>query len=387
MFKGCFPFVHIIVVGIICVLNGCAETSLQNTLPLANDPITLTVAEEKAGHNLLFNQGLEQDLNDKNVLGLQSRIDVLSIAKQLRKTQTQQFTNPMTTAKMAADLKQQLLSGMLELSSLFTWHYLHSEIIEDDKIAAYYRLDSDEGYSYITFWLTAQSYDIYDFHSVSFHLSTLNFVSEFTQLFTKYSGKQAQLAELIIASQKNELAQLLSLYEVLDTDIKAEPVLNDFLLRKYSQMQNTSPAFKAALVNNYEQLNMSSLLFEAFYIQQDNFTQAIKMVEGLPDFARQDSKMVSELAILHAYNQDFEQAERLGRQAILAKPNDNEAYFVFLQVSLLAKDYDLSIELIEELISKFNFIMGQDTIAEFDDSANFMRSDQYQQWLKKRSLS
>jgi hypothetical protein len=90
---------------------------------------------------------------------------------------------------------------------------------------------------------------------------------------------------------------------------------------------------------------------------------------------------------LHAYNQDFEQAERLGRQAILAKPNDNEAYFVFLQVSLLAKDYDLSIELIEELISKFNFIMGQDTIAEFDDSANFMRSDQYQQWLKKRSLS
>jgi hypothetical protein len=212
MSKGCFPFAHIIVVGIVCALNGCAETSLQNTLPLANEPITLNMAEEKASHNLLFSQGLEQDLNDKNVLGLQSRIDVLSIAKQLRKTQTQQFTNPMTTAKMAADLKQQLLSGMLELSSLFTWHYLHSEIIEDDKIAAYYRLDSDEGYSYITFWLTAQSYKIYDFHSVSFHLSTVNFVSEFTQLFTEYSDKQTQLGELILASQKNEWDEVIALY-------------------------------------------------------------------------------------------------------------------------------------------------------------------------------
>jgi tetratricopeptide (TPR) repeat protein len=164
-------------------------------------------------------------------------------------------------------------------------------------------------------------------------------------------------------------------------------VLNDFLLRKYSQMQNDSPAFMAALISSYEQQNLTSLLFESYYIQQDNFTQAIKMVARLPEFARQDSKMLSELAILYAYNQDFEPAVLHGRHAIFAATNDNEAYFVLLQVSLLAKDYDLSIEIIEVLMSKFNFIMGQDVIAQFDDSANFLRSDQYQQWLKKRSLS
>jgi tetratricopeptide (TPR) repeat protein len=387
MSKGCFSYIHIVVVAFICILNGCAGTSSQEAVPSVNTPKSLAVTEPDTLTRFGFNQGLENDLNDKNLSRLQSKIDVLLIAQQLRTIQPQQFLNPLITAKTAADIKQQLVSGMLELSNVFTWHYLHSELIGSDKIAAYYRIDNDEGYSYITFWLSADSYKIYDFHPVSFHFSTLNFVGEFTQLFTKYSERQAQLAELILASQKNEWDTVTALYQELDADIKAEPVLNDFLLRKYSQMQNDSPEFMAALIRSYEQQNLSSLLFESYYIQQDNFTQAIKMVEGLPEFARQDSKMLSEMAILYAYNQDFEPAVLHGRRAIFAAPNDNEAYFVLLQVSLLAKDYDLSIELIEVLISKFDFIMGQDVIAEFDDSANFIRSDQYQQWLKTRSLS
>jgi hypothetical protein len=386
MFKGKLSFIKVLIALCVGLLSACASDGPDSPY-IAVDDAMVNKTAPKALTRFQFNQQLEQDLNTKNASQLQNKIDVLSIAKQLRFIQPQQFANPLATAKAAAELKQQLVVGMLDLSNTFTWRYLYSEIFSDNKIAAYYRIDNDEGYSYITFWQDANDYKIFDFHPVSFHYSALHFVSEFTQLFSKYSSRQAQLSNLIIAIQKNELDKALTYYQSLDADIKVEPALTDFLLRKYSQMENESSEFKAALIENYEQQNLNSLLFESYYIQQDNFTQAIKMIQGLPHFALTDSKMQSELAILHAYNQDFTQAILFGRQAIFAEPNENEAYFVLLQVSLLAKDYSLSIELINVLISKFEFVMGQEVIAEFDDSDNFMRSEEYQQWRKAHSVS
>ncbi|MDP5130670.1 MAG: hypothetical protein NWQ54_07285 [Paraglaciecola sp.] len=367
-------------------LSACSSTTSQTADPIINQTTQAEITD-KTLSPFQFNQGLQQDLNNNNSAGLQSKIDVLSIAKQLRNIQSTQFSNPLVTAKTAADLKQQLVSGMLELSTSFTWRYLHSEEKADNKLAAYYRIESEGGYSYVTFWLEQDSYKIYDFHPVSFYYSALDFVGEFTQLFSKYSHKQGQLSNLILAIQKNQWDKTISLYQAIDADIKAEPALNDFLLRKYSQMQGDNPQFTNVLMSAFEQQGLSSLLFESLYIQQDNFNQAIKMVEGLPQYARQDSKMLSELAILHAYNQDFRSAILFGRQSIMAGPNENEAYIVLLQVSLLAKDYALSIELMDVLSSKFNFLMGQGVIAEFDESDTFLRSDEYKLWLEKHSTN
>lgn len=378
---------RIIIIAVVSTLSACAATSSQETTSISNQALPLSATEPTALSSFEFNQGLEQDLNNKNLNSLQNKVDELIIAKELRAVQPQQFANPLATAKAAADLKQQLVSGMLELSNTFTWRYLRSANLENDKIAAYFRIDSEEGYSYITLWQQANSNKIYDYHPVSYGFSALNFVGAFSQLFTQYSSRKAQLSNIVLALQKNELDKIAALYQDLDPDIKTEPALVDLLLRKYSQTPQGSPALQKALISFYEQQQLTSLLFESYYLQQDNFAQAIKIIENLPDFARQDSKMQSELALLHAYNQDFAQAVLCGRQAILAEPNDNEAYFVLLQVSLLAKDYPLSIELIDVLMTKFDYIIGQDVITGFDNSDNFIRSDEYQQWLKKRTPS
>ena len=325
----------------VCVLAACSATPVSN-VEHSNNNSSQTVAAIK-NSPMLINQQLEQDLNSGLLATLQSKIDVLSIAKNLRLKHPEQFANPLNTAKVAADVKQQLVVGIADISKAFSWHYMHSEVLNDNSLVAYYRIDSDAGYSYVTFWLEPESAKIYDFHSVSYAFSALDFVGKFTQLFTDNPDAQQQLNNVVKALQANDSAALIKAYNTLAPEVRANRALNDFVLRKYSQLPNGEAlGIKQILLPILEHPDYSSLLFEAHYIQLDNFAAAIKMVKGLPLYALQDSKMQSELAILHAYNREFVPAINYGRQAIMAEPNQYEAYFVLLQVSFLAKDYGLS---------------------------------------------
>ncbi|WP_340679126.1 hypothetical protein [Paraglaciecola sp.] len=368
------------------VLVACSATPVNN-VELSNNNNSQTSAPEK-NSPMLFNQQLEQDLNANLLTTLQSKIDVLSIAKHLRLLYPAQFANPLNTAKAAADVKQQLVAGIADISTVFSWHYMHSEVLNDNSLVAYYRIDSDSGYSYVTFWLEPDSYKIYDFHSVSFAFSALDFVGKFNQLFINNPESQPQLNNLVKALQVNDIEAAFTIYHNLAPTVKTNRALSDFLLRKYSQLSATeAQAMKTIVLPIFEQAGHSSLLFEAHYIQLDNFAAAIKMVKGLPLFALQDSKMQSELAILHAYNREFEPAINYGRQAIMAEPNQHEAYFVLLQVSFLAKDYGLSLDLMNVLVSKFDYIMGRKVISEFEESDSFIASNEYQDWVKQRTNS
>ncbi|KXI27392.1 tetratricopeptide repeat protein [Paraglaciecola hydrolytica] len=369
----------------LATLWACSSTKVNNAQATSTNVPNLAPAKLSL---LQFNQQLEQELNQDPLSSLQSKIDVLSIARHLRLKHPEQYANPLNTAKVAADVKQQLISGMLDVSQTFSWHYLRSETFKDNSLAAYYRIDSDGGYSYVTLWLEPDSYQIYDFHSVSYAFSALDFVGKFSQLFTQYTNSQSQLNNLVKALQMNELDEAVRIYNNLDPLVKNDAALHDFLLRKYSQLPaENAKKLQTIVLANLEQPGKSSLLFEAHYIQLDNFAAAIKMVEGLPLFALQDSKMQSELAILHAYNRQFESAVSYGRQAILAEPNQREVYFVLLQVSFLAKDYGLSLALMDVLVAKFNYVMSPQVISEFEDGLSFIESGEYQSWLTQRMNS
>lgn len=367
-------------------LWGCSATPVNTAIkPQSNQQLSV---EKPTSGLLAFNQQLEQQLNQEPLAALQQQIDVLSIARHLRLKHPEQFANPLNTAKVAADLKQQLVSGMAEMSQIFRWHYLRSETFSDGKIAAYYRLDSDDGYSYVTLWLEPESYQIYDFHSVSYAFSALDFVGQFTQLFSQHAAAQPLLTELVKALQNNQMEKALQLYNGLDEPIRANLALTDFLLRKYSQIPADGDAQMQKIITlALAQLGKSSLLLEAHFIQQDNFAEAIRIVESLPLFAREDAKMQSELAILHAYNRQYDAAIMYGHQAILAEPNEQEAYFVMLQVSFLAADYALSLDLINVLMAKFDLAIEQGVLAEFEESEGFIASGEYQSWLSQRAQS
>ena len=370
----------------LCTLWACSSTPV---VQVDSSKTNQSVAQAVANPSLMqYNQQLEQELNVGDVATLQNKIDVLSIAKHLRLKHPTQFSNLLNTAKVAADIKQQLLAGIIDISQSFNWHYLHSEILQDQSVVAYYRIDSDASYSYVSLWLEPQSYKIYDFHSVSYAYSALDFVGKFSQLFSLNVAAQPQLNALVKSLQTNEILETVKIYQSLAPALQNDGALNDFILRQYSQLSaNNAQILQKIILPVLEQPGHSSLLFEAHYIQLDNFAAAIKMVEGLPLFALQDSKMQSELAILYAYHNDFVSAMKHGRQAILAEPNQIEAYFVMLQVSFLAKDYALSLDLMNVLVAKFDYKMGPDVIAEFEESYSFLASAEYKSWLKQRSNS
>ena len=371
---------------LLAVLCGCSVVPVNTEVkPQSIQPAPV---DKPATGLLAFNQQLEYELNSEPLSSLQQRVDVLSIARHLRIKFPQQFFNPLNTAKVAADLKQQLVSGMVEMSQAFQWHYLHSKTFSNGDIAAYYRLDSDDGYTYITLWLEPENYQIYDLHSVSYTFSTLDFVGQFTLLFSQYGSTHPKLSELIKSLQNKQIEASLALYNGLDEQVRRNPALTDFLLRLYSQVSSDNTLqIQNMLVTALTQVGKHSLLFESGFIQQDNFVEAIKIVQSLPLFALQDAKMQSELAILHAYNREYDAAIRHGRQAILAEPNVQEAYFVMLQVSFLARDYALSVDLINVLMAKFALAMEPRVLAEFEESDGFINSGEYQSWLNQQIKS
>lgn len=344
------------------------------------------VAALKPISDYAFNRALLTDLNNSDVNRLRDKIDVLLIAQQLREIDPQLYSSPFSTAKTAADIKNQIVSGLIDVSSSYTWQYLYSEQISAQKTAAYYRISSGNGYNYIAFWMMPDSHQIYDFKSASFSLSALNFVSQFTQLFKQFPDDQLAMKDLIAAAQKNDINTLLNSYRSLSTEIKSQTALNDFLLRKNGQLAvDQRQSLQAALMTIFEQQNRTSLLFEAKYIEDKDFSSAIKIIQALPYFARNDSKMHSELAILHAYHQQFDKALLYAREAIYAEPNDDEAYFVLLQITFYAKQYALSMAVLNTLVAKFDYIMGQDVIIEFEQSDGFIHSTEYQTWLAQQT--
>ncbi|NCP63790.1 MAG: hypothetical protein GW763_06480 [Paraglaciecola sp.] len=369
----------------ILLLCGCSSTGSSDATPASNNKVLATPTS-----NLQFNQMFTDALNNGDSRTLHTHIDVLTIATQLRSKDSVQFINPLATAKNAAELKTQMVAGLVAISQSSSWTYLYSEALSDKILASYYRINTEDSYNYLTFFQDAESYKIYDFHPVALQFSALDFLVQFGQLFSRYKGTTDGLAleQIITNLNQGKIDVVVSNYQALPSKVAAEPALNDFLLRKIQQLPEAQgQTLRTSLLKSAEARGITSLVFEADYIQQDNFKQAISIVQTLPAFARQDSKMQSELAILHAYDRDFTRAILYGRQAVMQDPSDEEAFFVLFQVALLAKDFTLSIAVLDVLVAKFDYRMEPSVIQEFDESSDFMRSAEYQQWQQKRLAS
>jgi hypothetical protein len=376
---------RLMMVSTILLLCACSSTGSSDATPASSNKVLVTPTS-----NLQFNQMFTDALNSSDSRALHTQIDVLTIATQLRNKDSVQFINPLATAKNAAELKSQMVAGLVAISQSSTWTYLYSEPLSDKILASYYRINTEASYNYITFFQDADSYKIYDFHPVALQFSALDFLVQFGQLFNRYKGSTDGLAleQIITSLNQGKIDMVVSNYQALPSKVAAEPALNDFLLRKIQQLPEAQgQTLRASLLKSAEARGITSLVFEADYIQQDNFKQAISIVKTLPAFARQDSKMQSELAILHAYDRDFTSAILYGRQAVMQDPSDEEAFFVLFQVAILAKDYTLSIAVLDVLVAKFDYRMEPSVIQEFDESSDFMRSDEYQQWQQKRLAS
>lgn len=372
---------------LVIVISGCQSTNLKVPTP----KLELKPLELNTSTLFTFNNQLETALNKADAAFFADQISTSLITEKLTKRAPQLFFSSKQVNDTALKFKTKIIASITLFSSEFNWDYLYSETFSQGEVASYYRLETPEGYNYFTIWLNPNTFQIFDFHPVSYELSGLNFLISFTTLMSENStGDNKQLVDdLLAAVQSQDIQQIVKIYEKAEDAISPKGALDDFVLRSIGQFAaNENYALLIeSIIGNFEKRGKSSLMFEGHYFQNKNFTAAINVVSSIPQFALMDSKMQSELAILYGYNNNYALATEHAREAILSNPLDEEAYFVLLQVAFFSEDHQLATEVIDVLIAKFDYIIDSEVISELENHQGFLKSDIFAAWSNEHKQS
>ncbi|MFT2092458.1 tetratricopeptide repeat protein [Paraglaciecola sp. 2405UD69-4] len=368
---------------LLVVLCSCQSTNIE--APTTN--LDLNSVEFKQDTIYTFNTRLEEALNAADSDFFASQISRSAISEKLTEKAPDIFFSPQQIDATALKFKNKVLESVSVIPSVISWEYLYSETFSLAEVASYYRQETEEGYNYFIFWVNPNTFQIFDFHPVTFELSGLDFLVKFSSLMIENSkGDNKQLVrKLIAAVQAQDIEQIIPIYREAKDSLVSEPVLDDFVLRSIGQFAS-SENYETLIENiiaDFEKQSKSSLMFESYYYQQGNFSKAINAVKAVKKFALNDSKMQSELSILHSLNNNHSLAIEHGSAAIIANPQDEEAYFSLLQVALYAEDHQLATEIIDVLVAKFDYIIDKDVIVELDNHQAFLESDTFAAWAQK----
>ncbi|WP_289027809.1 hypothetical protein [uncultured Paraglaciecola sp.] len=370
---------------LIIVISGCQSTNVEVPTP----KIELKPLELNASTLFTFNTQLETALNNTDLVFFENQISTSLITEKLTKRAPQLFFTSKQVHKTASQFKNKIIESVTLFTEEFNWEYLYSETFSQGQVASYYRLETSEGYNYFTIWLNPNTFQIFDFHPVSYELSGLNFLISFTSLMSENSaGDNKQLVDdLLVAVQSQDIREIVKIYERSEDTISPKGALDDFVLRSIGQFatnENYTQLIES-IIGNFEKRGKTSLMFEGHYFQNKNFKAAINAVNSIQPFALMDSKMQSELAILYGYDNNHTLAAKHARAAILSNPLDEEAYFVLLQVALFSEDHDLATEVIDVLIAKFDYIIDSELISSLENHQAFLKSDIFATWSNEHN--
>ncbi|MEP1385605.1 MAG: hypothetical protein ABJK64_17630 [Paraglaciecola sp.] len=372
---------------LIIVISGCQSTNVEVPTP----KIELKPLELNASTLFTFNIQLETALNNTDLVFLENQISTSLITEKLTKRAPQLFFTSQQVNKTASQFKNKIIESVTLFTKEFNWEYLYSETDSQGQVASYYRLETSEGYNYFTIWLNPNTFQIFDFHPVSFELSGLNFLISFTSLMSENSaGDNKQLVDdLLVAVQSQNIQEIVKVYKKSEDSISPKGALDDFVLRsigQFSANENYTQLIEF-IIGNFEKRGKASLMFEGYYFQNKNFKAAINAVNSIQQFALMDSKMQSELAMLYGYDNNHTLAAKHARAAILSNPLDEEAYFVLLQVAFFSEDHHLATEVIDVLIAKFDYIIDTELISSLENHQAFLKSDIFATWSNERNQS
>ncbi|WP_143872126.1 tetratricopeptide repeat protein [Catenovulum sediminis] len=355
-----------------CLLSvfttACSNTSNQ---PANSEPVTNNTS--KILKPVQFNYLFETALNDKNWRFINKHLTNDSIVQYIRDQFPDYLPTVSTTATLKSTYSTLITNHSLEESG---WYYLFSEKTEDYLIS-HYRVDMDSaGYVYLDFYLSPDTFHILDIKNVSTIFSSAELIIGLAQLAV--SEKQKSLLPLMQATRNKDTAQIKRLWPMLSETHKNNLYLLDVMLRNIAT-QHTSFDNKMVMdiLNRMPDSHNPPMAFEDYFIQKEDYDSALKSIDNMPLFAQQDVKLLSERATLYWLKGELELAHHYAHQALVADPYDLEAYLIFLQISIVKKDYPLAIELMDVLESRFLLTECSEVLPEIEGHQDFMQSKAY----------
>jgi tetratricopeptide (TPR) repeat protein len=200
--------------------------------------------------------------------------------------------------------------------------------------------------------------------------------SEFFKNFPKIK-KMTQLAK------DKEYHKALSAYDQLPVSLKKD---KNILLIRLAIAQNVGgQEYYSAIedfLKNYPDDPCADLLAIDLYISKEDYAKALEYIDRLDRSVGGDPYLNVMRANQLIKNNNWIEARKVIQKAIDEEPALDWVYKVLVEISLHDKKFDETVDLLIILADRFRMQIGDLTNA--PDYAEFVRSPQYEKWLKSR---
>ena len=190
--------------------------------------------------------------------------------------------------------------------------------------------------------------------------------------------KIAEMSKLINQGRQREA---LAIAAKLKPETKKEKIV---LLQRLRAAQTSDEREYSAVLEDYRQTfphdPCLDLLLIDYYFQKKDYARATECTDRLDKAVGGDPYLNVLRASLSAVAGDLKEARELANRAVNEEPSLAPGYFALLDISLQEKKYKEALDLLETLDQTFKIKFSD--LATEPDYAGFVKSPQYQEWLK-----
>jgi hypothetical protein len=198
--------------------------------------------------------------------------------------------------------------------------------------------------------------------------------------FVRNFPKIKQITEL---AKNKKYHESLAVYHQLPASLKTD---KNILLIRIAIAQNVggSEYYSAIedLLKNYPDDPSADLLGIDLYIAKENHSKALECINRLDGSVGGDPYLKVLRSGIYLKSGNLNEARLASQKAIEEEPTLKGAYWSLVNVSLQEKKFDETVDLLNLFAEKFKVEIGD--LTKEPDYAEFVRSPQYQKWMKSR---
>ncbi len=191
------------------------------------------------------------------------------------------------------------------------------------------------------------------------------------------------IAEMRAMIKDGQYEKAIEIYETLPEKVQNEKIFN--LIRMQAAIQVSDEAY-ASSIDDYRQrfpgdAALDFLLIDGYFFKKD-YEKMLECIDRTSEHVGGDAWLLSMRAQALAYLERFEQAREVANDAIRLEPDLQDAYWRAITVSLMAKDFDETVKLLNMVEQDLGLELAD--LTEIPDYAEFVDSPQYKTWMESR---
>jgi tetratricopeptide (TPR) repeat protein len=208
-------------------------------------------------------------------------------------------------------------------------------------------------------------------------------LSKLTSGENEYVKNIQAIGKMVEANNSGNHSQVQSIYDGFPQSLKKEK--NILLMRLMAASASGDDIRHLEAIEDFRKFHPNdpcvTIISIDHHLMNKNYHKALNCIKQIDEAVGGDPHLLFLQGNVHYIKGDLQTARRLLREAIQAEPTLQAPYWSLVEISLDEKDFDETNRLLEQLEQKFQIEFFNFT--EIPAYAEYVKSPQYQQWLKK----